>query len=264
MRGRRGEELGKLEQGLANARELHDLIGQLQSRPPARLFESARYYSQWTGFHMSIAGIYFLALKERVGHGNFKKYLAERRFRYFFAWECMKAAHVVSRHELFGKLRSSRAFRSLIALPEPEQDALVKELKDIPSDRLGDLLPTLIQKRYDEIRQEEQKARPKKRLTEEEEKRLQEINERYQRDKLDTAWMEINRLWAVAVGAIGRLADAAEKIEMQERHYDEVFKRDMLAPISREFDRLVHKWRPIEEIQKRSPVMERPSFAARR
>ena len=262
MRGQKSKELAKLEEGLAQSKDLTDIISSLQPQSAHQLFSKALYYTKWTGFMMSVAGIYFLALKEKTGYGSFKKYLGDHRFLYHHAWECMKAAHVVSRHELFGKLRSSHSFRKLLSLPEPDQDKLAAELKEIPTDRLDEMLPSLIQKRYDEIRDEERKARPHKGkpLSDEEVARLQAD---LARRKQDGAWENVFRLWTDAVGALGQLADAAEKVDMQERHFDEVFKRNMMAPLATQFDRLVHKWRPIEEIQKRAEVIERPSFAAR-
>lgn len=256
MRGRSGGELIELERGLANAKELHDLISQLQSQPPARLFQSARYYTQWTGFHMSIAGIYFLALKEKVGHGNFKKYLGEKQFRYMFAWECMKAAHVVSRHELFGKLRSSRAFRQLISLPEPHQGALANELRDIPADRLDDLMPDLIQKRYDEIREAEMSGRRKKRDPE----RLAKINAQIKAESADEKWMEFCRQWGECRSAMGRFSKYLDDVEIEADWYDRIFGQELLEQLGGVYGKIASRMHPIEEIQKRAEIIEAPGY----
>ncbi len=252
MRGRNSKELEKLEAGLAQSKNLTEIISALQPQSAHHLYLKALYYTKWTGFMMAVAGIYFLALKEKIGHGNFKKYLVEERFPYVRAWECMKAAHVVSRHELFGKLRSSRPFRNLLMLPEPDQDRLAAELKEMPADRLDDLLPSLIQKRYDEIRREEQATRPRK------SKVTPEIAEQAKRDFDDKEWLGFVGAWAAACAALGKLAKYPIKEEWRER----IFDGEFLGKMGVIYGDVAAHLHPVDEVLKRAERQERASFAA--
>jgi hypothetical protein len=257
MRHAQGE-LEQLDKGLQGAKPLDDLIGKLAEENDAKgLYAKGVYYVKWTGYTMAVAGIYFLALKEKVHHGPFKKMFLgkDKPVNYMHAWQCMKAAHVVAEHPVFGRLRSSRAFRALLYLPEPEQKALADEMRDIPEEEIDELLPGKIQKRYDEIRADEKKRRPprKKKLSDEEAQRILALEKAARADK---PWTEIKEFWHEAIGALSRLAKAAKALEMKPEHFDEIFEREMLDPLTNPLGELTRKWHPIEEIQKREKIVE--------
>lgn len=262
MRGAKkpSTELENLAAGLGNAEDPY-LIKELLLRKVSELADEVRSEIRYSAISMLRAGRYFMAIKKKLGHGKWEDFVYEQKWNWNYVRAAMKLLEVVAKFPQVTHLPSGRTTDRLLNLPMPKIEAV---MEDLPPEAVKKLTPWDLERIYKRQKLEDAKSRPKKPLTPEQEKRLQEVNERYQKDKLDKPWMEVNSLWAAAVGTIGRLADAAEKIEMEEHHYDEVFKRDMLAPISREFDRLVHKWRPIEEIQKRATVMQRPSFAAKR
>lgn len=262
MRGARkpSTELENLAAGLGNAGDPY-FLKPLEKATTHDLAEAVKGEIRYSAVSMIRAGRYFMAIKKKLGHGAWEDFVFDQHWSWNYVRASMKLLEVAAKFPQVLHLPDGRVVDKLLHLPPPEIESF---LADLPPAAIKKLTPWDLEKIYHDKHLENSKSRPKKPLTPEQRAKLDAVNERYQKDKLDKPWMEINRLWAEAVGAMGLLADAAEKIEMQERHYDEVFKRDMLAPILREFDRLVHKWRPIEEIQKRAEVMERPSFAARR
>ena len=265
MRGKQPGELESLEAGLADIGDGTGLIpdavkADLEQKSAKELLDLAQLGDRLEDAVKIRSGWIYLMLKQKVGHKHFKKYLEEHHVRYFKAWECMCFARAAARHPaLTGKL-IGRSLRSVLALPEPEIHKIEEQITGIPAEEAAKLTRRWIEKEYREIQKEKARPRRGKPLSDEEIARIQAD---LARRKQDAAWENVFRLWTDAVGALGQLADAAEKIDMQERHFDEVFKRNMMAPLAAQFDRLVHKWRPIEEIQKRAEVIERPSFAAR-
>ena len=254
--GKPSTELDNLARGLGSAEDPYQ-IKDLISRSVNELAEEVKKQIRYSAVSMLQAGRIFMAIKKKLGHGEWEDFAAERRWSWNYVRASMKLLEVVVKFPQSLHLPSGLATKNLLRLPMPKIEAA---LEDLPPEAVKKLTPWDLENIYNKKRLEDSKARPPKGkpLSDEEIARIQAD---LARRKQDAAWENVFRLWTNAVGALGQLADAAEKIDMHERHYDEIFKRDMLAPLATQFDRLVHKWRPIEEIQKRAEVIERPSFA---
>ena len=244
------DELQQLERGLAG---LHDVIEKLASENRAEdLYEKGVYYVRWTGHMKAVAGIYFLALKQKVGHGPFGKLFLNAPVSYMTAWECMKAARVVSEHPIFGGLRSSRAFRALLLLSAPDQKALADEMKDVPEDQVGELLPDKIQKRYNQLKSPGTESKP--------EGKCQPSPDRAIPSE-DAEWSEIWSLYKNALSAMSLLAKKLESTEMKPAWFDQVFEQKMVRGIGEFYEVMIEKFHPVEEVTKRAEIRHVPGFA---
>lgn len=241
------DELQELETGLAQAKSLDEHIAKLVSENSAAdLFNKAVYYMQWTGSLMALSGIHWIAYKDKVGHGAFKKTFLgkDRPFTYMHVWQCMKAAIVVSQHPIFGRLRTSRAFLKLMMLPAPEQKAIADEMKHVPEDQVFELLPGKIQQRYDEVKNAMPKTSRKKRASQ------------FLKDNLknhpDEAWNDVLDRWVDAVMANNALRAACEAVkEWKPEYVDDALEKKMVEQLGEPFDKVVGYLHPPEELRKR-------------
>ena len=247
-----------MTKGLQESKPLTDLITQLAEKNAAKdLYYKGVYYTKWTGHMMAIAGIYFLALKQKVRllarqqnvESDFKKMFMgkDKPVSYEHAWQCMKAAHVVAEHAVFGEMRSSNSFRNLLLLPGPEQSALAEEMKNIPLDQVAELLPGKIQKRYDELKLK----KPPKPMTPEREAANLAMIEKIKKDREDTEWAEVLNRWSLAVIAMTNLLGACRKVKKWKTEYVvAALEKKMVFKLGEAFNEMIGFFHPIEEMMK--------------
>jgi hypothetical protein len=252
MQKTKADELQQLERGLAGA-SLRDVVGKLASENKAEdLCGKGVYYVRRSGYTMAIAGIYFLAMKEKMGHGPFKKSFRNAPVSYMTAWTCMKAARVVSEHPVFGELRSSRAFRELLLLPAPDRKALADAMENIPEGQIGEFLPEKIQKRY---------AQLKSHRTESESESKHRPLPGRSIPAEDREWSEIWSLYVKAFSAMSLLAKKLESTEIKPAWFDQIFEQKMVREIGKFHEVMIEKFHPIEEVTKRAEIRHVPGFA---
>ena len=257
MRGKSTTELDTLAKGLGSAEDPY-YLKPLADKSIDELAELARVEIRYSALSMVRAGRIFMAIKQRVGHGGFEALFHKYDWRPQYVRFSIKLVEVVARFPQAMHLAGGRITAQLLRLPMPKIEAL---LEDLPPEAVKKLSPWDLAEIHRKKTDEEARSKPRKNpLSAEEAARIMED---LKKRRADAAWENVFNLWSNAIGAINQLAEAAEKIEMEERHYDEIFKRDMIAPLMRPLDKLIRKWRPIEEVQKRATVVERPSFAAR-
>jgi hypothetical protein len=255
MKTAKENELEEMKRGLEAAESLDSLIDRLVTQKTAtHLHEIGVAYARQSGHMLAVAGVYFLAEKEkrhREGHRDFKDSFKGKSITYMHAWQCMKAAMVVSKHSIFGDLRSSRAFRSLLLLPEPDRAAIAEEIKGVPEEHIAELLPNKIQKRYDELKRQKAKTRVKTASGEAQDEDLAtEIEEREWR-----TWLSD---YNDAFAQLGKLYDGI-KPEWHER----IIEQGLMAKLGARYDALIQRTHPVEEIRKQAIVRHTPGYRRR-
>jgi len=255
MRGKSKTELDSLAEGLGNAEDPY-FIKPLEEKTLPELVDLVRGEIRYTALSMVRAGRYFMAIKKKVGHGQFEELFLKCHWSPSYVRLSMKLVEVVARFPQALYLPGGLATKNLLRLPMPKIEAVLNEL---PPEAVKKFTPWDLEKIHRDKTTEEKNSQPRKKsLPPEEAARIMDDFKRRQADK---AWFEVDNLWSKAVGALNQLNTAAQKIEMEEKHYDDVFNRDMLRALMAPLEELIRKWHPIEEVEKRAEVMKRPSFA---
>lgn len=260
MRGLRkpSTELDNLSAGLGSAEDPY-CLQPLAERSLEELAEEVHTEVRYSALSMLRAGRCLMAIKKRLGHGTWEEFVQERHWSWNYVRASMKLLEVVARFPHLVHLPSGTVAARLLRLSLPKIEEVVDGL---PPEAIKKLTPWDLERIYHQQKLEDSKLRGRKKRTPEQETALREEAARIKAEmEADPGWIKIMGLWSEAIGALAKLADALGKFELQEKHYDQVFDRDMQAPLQRELDRIRERWRPIDEVRRHATIMERPSFA---
>ncbi len=210
---------------------------------------------------MAQKGWVLMMIKRKVGFGNFKDHLRAQRFDYTYATMCMNVARAIAKHPALANIGDVKVLRRIAYLPDQTQAEIEVEL-NVPENvfengklvkrnrHWKDLRPWVLLRIASDLR--EQAKKPRKKLT---------VDPDLGKDEMaDKPWMDLCKLFNKAVGAMNLLADAADNLEMRPEYFDRIFERNMLRALMAPGDKLIRKWHPIEEVEKRAEIIHAPGI----
>lgn len=159
MRGKdRSTELDSLARGLGGAEDPYRIKALLR-QSVEDLANHLENRIRYTAVDMIDQGRYFMAIKEKCGHGNWEAFVAGRKWSWNYVRGCMKFLEVVAEFPQAIHLPPGRVTDRLLQLPPPQIDDV---LRDLPPEGVKRLTPWHIEKAHHDKTLEDAKSRRRK------------------------------------------------------------------------------------------------------
>lgn len=211
MKGRKADEIVRLEEGLAQAGEdwLPKAIEtELEPKSPEDLLCLTNYGDRLEDAVKIRNGWIYIMLKRKVGHRHFQKYLEDHRRSYWRARDCMNYARAASRHPALAGAIAGHSIRYVLALPEPEIHKLEEAITGIPADEAKKITRDWLEREYQNIQSEKRSRAVQRKLTPKERAKEEKFKaSQTERTAFDEAYDEAAATLRKGAAALKRLLE---------------------------------------------------------
>ncbi|OGS05708.1 MAG: hypothetical protein A3G41_08840 [Elusimicrobia bacterium RIFCSPLOWO2_12_FULL_59_9] len=156
MRGLRkpSTELENLAEGLGSAEDPY-YLKPLADKSPPELAELVRTEIRYSALFMIRAGRIFMAIKKKLGHGEWEDFVHKQHWSWNYVRCSMKLLEVVAKFPQALHLPGGRTTERFLQLPSPEIESF---LEDLPPEAVKKLTPWDLERIYEKKRGENIKA----------------------------------------------------------------------------------------------------------
>ena len=153
-----GTELEHLAAGPGQAADPY-MLSDRMALDVAELAAGARGEMRYTALTMIRAGRYYMAIKKKLGHGEWEAFVVEQHWSWNYVRASMKLLEVAARFPQLLHLPAGKTTHSLLRLPMPQISAVMEEL---PPKAVDKLTPWDLENIYRDKIAKDQKPKPKK------------------------------------------------------------------------------------------------------
>lgn len=240
-------ELDTLAAGLGQIEDPY-FLKPLEKETTQGLAEAVKREIRYSAVSMIRAGRYFMAIKKRLGHGEWEKFVIAERWSWAYVRASMKLLEVAAHFPQALHLADGRMVQRVLYLPAPEIESF---LGDLSPDAVKKLTPWDIERIYDAKRDELRKTHRKKKPID------PAILAQIEQDLKDAEWKVFIDAYDAATRAINELAAVKVKPEW----YDRIFDRLLLKKLGRVYEKVSKSLHPVEEVLKRREIVHVRGFA---
>jgi hypothetical protein len=240
-------ELQVLEAGLGQVEDPY-MLKDLLPFTLIELAELVRKQVRYSAFTMIRAGQVFMAIKKKLGHGEWEKFVIDQHWSWAYVRASMKLLEVAARFPQTLHIAPGRATDRMLHLPMAQIETL---FEDMTPEAIKKLTPWDIERIYDAKRDELRKTHRTKKPID------PSILDQEKKEREEAEWAEFMDIYGAADKAIHKLS----LVKIKPEWFDRIFKHLLIKKLGRTWDRMAKNINPVEEVLKRAEIVHVRGFA---